>query len=139
MNFSPKLLLTMVAGLITSTAMAQSNPEDHKAHHPDAAASAVKLKTRHQSATAASGGMHGQMTTHCKEMQRIMAIKDPAKRQKAIDAHIKYMKTGDCDMMNEGMGMDDTKGGAMSGGMRGDMNGGMSASSPEGGIKPMKK
>lgn len=139
MNFSQKLLLTLAAGLMTSTVMAQANPEDHKAHHPDAAApaaSAVSPKAAPASATTASGGMYGHMSKHCKEMQEVMAIQDPVKRQKAIASH---MQEGDCDMMKNGMGMAGAMGGQMGAGMQGDMKGGMAASPAGGGMKPMGK
>jgi hypothetical protein len=132
MNISQKLISALAVTLIASVAIAQTKAEDHKAHHPDAQASApaASAKSASAPAMAASGGMHGHMSKHCKEMQKIMAIKDPAKRQKAMDEHMKTMKEGDCDMMKDGMG------GAMGGGA---MGGDMGASSPEGSMKPMTK
>ena len=34
-------------------------------------------------------------------MKKITAIKDPAKRQEAMDAHMKDMQGDDCDMMKD--------------------------------------
>lgn len=129
MNFTRKLISAMAIALIASTATAQTNDVDHKAHHPDASASALAAKSKAAAAPAmgASGGMHGHMSKRCKEMKKIMAIKDPVKRQKALDAHMNDMSASDCDMMKDGMGM----------GMG--MGSGMGASAPEGGMKPMGK
>lgn len=121
MNFASKLISTVGMALLASAALAQTPAQDHKAHHPNASAStpAVKAKAALAPASAASGGMHGHMDKHCKEMRKIMAIKNADKRQKAMAEHMnQHMKDGKCDMMEGGMG-----------GMGG---GGMGASAPEG-------
>lgn len=111
MTFNRNLISALVLSLMAAGAVAQTKTEDHKAHHPDQAASSAPAKAK--PAEPAASGMQAHMSKHCKEMQKIMAIKDPAKRQKAMDEHMKAMKEGDCDMMKDGM-----------------MGGGMGASAP---------
>lgn len=125
------LLATLAVTLYASGAVAQTaKEEDHKAHHPDAAAStaapAVAPKPAAPSQMGPAGGMHGRMNAHCKEMEKIMSIKDAKKRQKAMDKHMKDMKgmsEGDCPMMKGGMGSGMGMGAGASAPM--DMNGGM--------------
>ncbi|MDE2402896.1 MAG: hypothetical protein KGL90_14655 [Burkholderiales bacterium] len=101
MTLTRNLISALALSLIAAGAMAQSKADDHQAHHPEQAASAAPGKAA--PADKPASGMHGHMSKHYKEMQRIMAIKDPAKRLKAMDAHMKAMQDGDCDMMKDGM------------------------------------
>lgn len=125
------LLATLAVTLYASGAMAQKAKEkDHKAHHPDAAASAaapaVTPKPAAPSQMRPAGGMQGHMSAHCKEMEKIMSIKDAKKRQKAMDKHINDMKgmsEEDCPMMKGGMGSGMGMGSGASAPM--DMKGGM--------------
>ncbi|MGE5453404.1 MAG: hypothetical protein ACM3VZ_16365 [Acidobacteriota bacterium] len=118
MKQTSKLIAALAVAVFTSGVMAQATKpvakdEDHKAHHPDVTASAPLANTKKAAATpakaapaamGASGGMHGHMDKHCAEMQKIMKIKDPKKRQKAMDDHMKAMQDEDCAMMKNGMG-----------------------------------
>ena len=109
MNITLKRVSAMLIALCATAAMAQPRPQDHKAHHPDvrasaaAAAASAQPKAAEAAASAASTGMsmHKHMGKHCKEMKKITAIKDPAKRQEAMDAHMKDMQGDDCDMMKD--------------------------------------
>ncbi len=119
MTFTRNLISALALSLMAAGAMAQPKADEHKAHHPEQAASAAPAKAA--PADRPASGMHGHMSKHRREMQKIMAIKDPAKRLKAMDAHMKTMMEGDCDMMKDGM---------MGSGMNKGMGGGMGASAP---------
>ena len=113
----------LIAAAIAVPACAQTKQEDHKAHHPQETGSATAVKPMEK---AASGGMQGSMDEHCADMQKIMKIKDPKKRQKAMEDHKKKMHDEDgCPMMKDGMG------GGM--GMGKDMGNGPSAPTEMGG------
>ena len=74
MHTPTKLISTlMLAMAALGNVSAQTKEEDHKAHHPQAAA------------------MHEMHDKHQKEMKQIHGTKDPAKRQKLMDKHMKEM------------------------------------------------
>ena len=68
MHTPTKLISTLLLAMAAlGNASAQTKEEDHKAHHPQAAA------------------MHEMHDKHQKEMKQIHGTKDPAKRQKHMD------------------------------------------------------
>ena len=125
----PSLILALAA---VGSASAQTKEEDHKAHHPQVAASASAPVPATDSASKPAGmdgmdGMHEMHEKHQKEMKKIHGTKNPAKRQKLMDKHMKEMhehmdknggmdKKGNMGMMGQGMG-ESAPGGEMKPGM----------------------
>jgi len=75
--------LILVLTAVGSTS-AHTKDDDHEAHHPQPAASMASMP-------AGMGGMHDIHEKHQKEMKQIHATKDPVKRQKLMDKHMKEM------------------------------------------------
>ena len=83
MHTPTQLMSTLILALAAiGGASAQVKEEDHKAHHPEAAASVPAPKP---------AGMHDMHEKHQKEMKKIHGTKDHAKRQKLMDKHMKEM------------------------------------------------
>jgi hypothetical protein len=75
------------------SAGAQTKEEEHKAHHPKSTATAA-MPTPVADMASKPGGMHDMHDMHerhQKEMKKIHGTKDPAKRQKLMDKHMKEM------------------------------------------------
>lgn len=100
-----KLISSLILALVAiGGASAQTKEEAHKAHHPQTAASASGETPAADmtSKPAGMGSMHDMHARHQEEMKRIQAIKDPAKRQKLMDKHMKEMH----EHMDKNGGMD---------------------------------
>ncbi|MDI1260822.1 hypothetical protein [Aquabacterium sp.] len=96
MHTPTKLISTLIFALAAvGSSFAQGKEEDHKAHHPQAAASMA-------SKPAGMGSMHDMHEKHQKEMTKIHGTKNAAKRQKLMDKHMKEMH----EHMDQNGGMD---------------------------------
>lgn len=85
MHTPTKLIYILALALAAvSGASAHCSDENHRAHHPQAAASMA-------SKPVGMAGMHDIHEKHQKEMKKIHDTKDPAKRQKLMDQHMKEM------------------------------------------------
>ncbi len=95
MHTPTQLMSTLILALAAvGSASAHCSEENRQAHHPQAAASMA-------SKPAGMGGMHDIHEKHQKEMKKIHGTKDPAKRQKLMDQHMKEMHEHmdkNCDM-----------------------------------------
>lgn len=93
-----KLAFTASALLLaTGIATAQTKEEDHKAHHPDGAASAAVAKAPVKTSTAApmkSADMASKMKAMQDMHQKMMAAKTPEERQALMGEHMKAMQAG---------------------------------------------
>jgi hypothetical protein len=131
MHTPTKLISSLMLALVAiGNASAQTKEEDHKAHHPQAAASASAPAPAADMASKPAGmggmdGMHEMHDKHQKEMKKIHGTKDPAKRQKLMDKHMTEMH----EHMDKNGGMDKS-------GNMGMMGQGMGASAPGGDMKP---
>jgi hypothetical protein len=108
-----KLIPTLILALAAvGSASAQTKEDDHKAHHSQAVATASAPTPAADMASkpAAMGGMdgmHEMHEKHRKEMDKIHGTKDPVKRQKLMDKHMKEMR----EHMDKNGGMDAPMGG----------------------------
>jgi len=97
-----KVVMTTVALLVAAgLAAAQSQDQDHKAHHPESAAS-VPLANAPEKAATAPPAKGADMAAKMKAMQdmhqKMMDAKTPAERQALMGEHMKAMQSG-MDMM----------------------------------------
>lgn len=89
MRISTRLILTLTLALpVAGSALAQTSEEDHKAHHPQAS-SVPGPATETASKPIGMEGMHEMHRKHEVQMKKIHGTKDPAKRQKLMDRHMK--------------------------------------------------
>lgn len=108
MNTPTKLIPTMMLALAAMGSAWAQTKEEHKAHHPQAA-SAASAPVPVASAASRMSGMGDMHQKHQDEMKAIQRTKDPVKRQKLMDKHMKDMhermgKSGGMGMMGQGMG-----------------------------------
>ena len=92
-------VLACTVALATGLAFAQANPQDHEAHHPEAAA------------TAPAPDSYASLMQRMQDMhRRLQAAKTPAERQALLGEHMDLMRSG-MEMMGRmgqgtgGMGM----------------------------------
>jgi len=101
-------VLAFAAALSTS-ALAQSDKEEHAAHHPEGA-SAPAAKATPKAATEAPAQMDMQMKSMQEMHEKMMAAKTPEERQALMTEHMKSMQGG-MAMMSQ-MKAPDAKGGS---------------------------
>lgn len=122
--------LPLALVLLGSAALAQVNPQDHAAHHPDAAASVPSASAPAARPLAAAPGSYEQQMQKMQDMhQRMQAARTPAEKQALMGEHLKLMQSGMEMMSQMGTGMGGGGMGAM-GGMGGSGMGGPGAGAP---------
>jgi hypothetical protein len=89
------LIIACVALLIAPAARAQTDEQDHAAHHPQAAQPAEKGATSDRTAQG-QADVARRMQENMQKMNELMArsqqTTDPAERQRVLDQHLQAMR-----------------------------------------------
>lgn len=89
------IAIVLALGLSAGSAMAQANPQDHAAHHPEGAASAPAAAVpAARPSAAAPDGFEQQMQKMQDMHKRMQAAGTPAEKQALMAEHMKLMQSG---------------------------------------------
>ena len=106
------LVLPLAFAVVGTFAFAQTNPQDHAAHHPDASSASATTPAQGTPTPPVSAESFGQQMKQMQDMhERIQAAKTPRERAALMDEQMKLMQSG-MEMMGRmgggagpGMGM----------------------------------
>jgi hypothetical protein len=89
-------ILIVASALALSMAASAQSPQDHAAHHPDAASvPQARAKVAPAGSAASSPGQIDAQMKSMREMHdKLMAAKTPAERQALMAEHMKVMQDG---------------------------------------------